>query len=104
MHEHPHFGRVNKAVILAMKKSILAGANKARRKVDYFTDEDEIKILAHPNHQPTFPSGVQKRLVFFCTTVFLIRGNSELYNLRLSDFTLGTDERGREMLRYNADI
>lgn len=100
MHSHPHFGRVNKSVVLAMKKSILAGANKARRKVDYFTDDDEIRILAHLNYQPTHPSGVQKRMVLFCTTVFLIRGNKELYNLRLCDFTLSSDERGRELLRY----
>ena len=100
MHSHPIFGRVNKSVILAMKKSIMAGANKERRKVDYFTNDDELKILAHPLHQATFPTGVQKRFAWYCTTVFLIRGNNELYFLRLADFTLGIDERACETLRY----
>lgn len=100
MHAHPFFGRVNKFVILAMKKSILAVANKGRRKVDFFTDEDELKILAHPLHQADSPTGVQKLFAFYACTVYLIRGSSELYNLRLVDFTLGLDEQGKEILRY----
>lgn len=100
MHAHPFFGRVNKFVILAMKKNILAGANKGRRKVDFFTNEDELKILAHPLHQADSPTGVQKRFAFYACTVYVIWGSSELYNLRLVDFTLGLDEQGREILRY----
>jgi hypothetical protein len=32
---------VNKSVILSIKKNIKAGAYKSRRKVDFFTAEDE---------------------------------------------------------------
>lgn len=99
MHTHPFFGRTNKSVIMAMEKSIKAGANKARRKVDYFTDEDERRILAHPLHQPNCAYGVQKRFVLFATSVFFVRGNTKLWKLRAVDFCLGTDERGREVLR-----
>ena len=77
-HTHPFFGCTNKSVILAMEKSIKVGANKAKRKVDYFTDEDERRILAHPLHQPNCAYGVQRRFVLFATFVFFMRGNTKL--------------------------
>lgn len=40
----------------------MAGASKAKHKVDYFTEEDERRILAHPNNQATFPTGVRDAL------------------------------------------
>jgi hypothetical protein len=46
LYTHPFFGRINKLVVLAMKKSIKAGANRACRKVDLLSDEDERKMLA----------------------------------------------------------
>ena len=38
-----------------MKRSIAVGANKPWRKVNYFPDDDERRILQHPNHQCKLP-------------------------------------------------
>ena len=52
MHVHAIFGKTNRIVVNAMKRSIMFGANKARRKVDYFIDEGEQKILLFKGHLP----------------------------------------------------
>jgi hypothetical protein len=93
LHTHPYFGRMNKAVILSMKKSIAEGANNDRCKVDYMTDDDERLILSHPEHQANCAKGVQYRFVLYCVFVFFVRGNRELYNLLLKDIEVGFDER-----------
>lgn len=61
IHLHASFGKTNKAVVNAMKRSIMVGVDKARRTIDYFTDEDECKILAFKGHLPITPTGVHKQ-------------------------------------------
>ena len=92
--EHPFFMSVNRVVNEAMLMSRNAGANKGRRKVNCLTFEDEKKILNHPHHQVTSPRGLQKRIVYYCTIVFLIRGNHKMWGLKYEDFTIGTNNAG----------
>ena len=47
-----------------MTRSIAGSANKPRRTVDYFTDNDEGRVLEHPDHQGNHPAGVQKIFVY----------------------------------------
>jgi hypothetical protein len=61
--------------------------------------ELEKQILAHPEHQATFPTGAQKRLAYYLWTVFLIRGNEEMWNLKFQDFSICVDEKGFEFLQ-----
>lgn len=96
---HPWFLGAGRAVLRAMELSRNSGVNKDRRKVDALSYEDEIKILSHPLHQANYPDGVHMRFAYYCFVVFLIRGNTKLYNLLLKDFELGTDERGFTYLK-----
>ena len=97
--EHPFFMSVNRAVNEAMLMSRNAGANKGRRKVSCLSFDDERKILDHPEHQITSPRGLQKRVVYYCTVVFLIRGNNEMWGLQYNDFTIGVDNAGYSFVK-----
>lgn len=92
--KHPFFLTTNRAVNESMTLSVNAGANKGRKKARGLTFEDEIKILSHPSHQVTFARGLLKRLVYYCTIIFYVRGNTEMYNLLYSDFERGVNSAG----------
>ena len=91
---HPFFINTNKAIQNAMKRSRAVGVGRVRRKVDALTFEQEKRILACAIHQCNTPNGVHKRWAFYCFVVFLVRGHSELYNLRFGDFKHGFDSIG----------
>lgn len=92
--KHPFFLTVNRAVNESMTMSVNAGANKGRKKARGLTFEDEVMILSHPSHQVTFARGLLKRVVYYCTIIFYVRGNSEMHNLRYCDFQRGENNAG----------
>lgn len=74
-----------------MRKSIMARAKKVCRKVDYFTNAHERKMLAHPNYKPNSSFGVQKPFLYF---YFLCRWEHWTVQFAFKWFTLGNDESG----------
>jgi hypothetical protein len=96
---HPFFMTTNRAVNESMTLSVNAGANKNRKKAKGLTFEDELKFLSHPSHQVTFPRGLLKRIVFYCTIIFYIRGNTEMHGLLYSDFQRGVNNAGSEYVK-----
>ncbi|KAG0578469.1 hypothetical protein KC19_4G025600 [Ceratodon purpureus] len=96
---HPCFQKATQSCHKAMELSRFSGVNKRRKKAACISLEVEKQILAHPEHQATFPTGVQKRLAYYLWTVFLIRGNEEMWNLKFQDFSICVDEKGIEFLQ-----
>jgi hypothetical protein len=96
---HPCFQKAGQSCHKAMELSRYSGVNKKRKKAACISLEVEKLILSHPEHQATFPTGVQKRLAYYLWTVFLIRGNEEMWNLKFHDFSVLVDEKGSEFLQ-----
>ena len=53
---------------------------------------EEAMIMNHVSTQLTSPRGIQKRLLYYIVTYFVIRGNNECYKLNYKDFTIGTNQ------------
>ncbi|KAG0570447.1 hypothetical protein KC19_6G162600 [Ceratodon purpureus] len=98
---NPYFVEVNSAVVAAMEKSRDAGANKQRRKPKCLSFAEEALILGHASQSLSSNVGVLKRILWFNTSQFMIRGNTEMYKLRFKDFTQGIDDHGRCYVEYN---
>ena len=98
--KNPFFIDCKKSLVIAMEHSRDAGANKKRRKVDALIWEQELLILNHELHQSINPRGCQMRFAFFCSVIFLIWGNKEIYKLQVDDFSVEYDQQNRKYLRY----
>lgn len=96
---HPCFQKAGQSCQKAMELSRYSGVNKKRKKAACISLEVEKLILSHPEHQATFPTGVQKRLAYYLWTVFLIQGNEEMWSLKFHDFSVLVDEKGSEFLQ-----
>jgi len=79
-----------------MKKSRDARVNKPRKIAQAFTIAEERQVLDYTGHKTINPGGLQKQFVFYCTLVFFIRGNKDLYNTLYKDFKLGINANGKE--------
>ena len=99
--KHPLFIKSTRAVVSSMQRSRAAGVEIKRRKVEAISFEEERLMLDHSDNQANYARGAQKRFALYCFIVFLIRGNSELHDLLLKQFTAGVDSEGRGFLRYD---
>lgn len=84
---HPYFVHSVDCFLQAMKKFVAEGANKPRQKVGILTVEDEKLILRHPCNQLHYPIGLAKRFAFYCCSVFMVRGQSELHSMENGMFS-----------------
>ena len=92
------FLEVSSAVVAAMEKSRDAGVNLGRKKPKCLSFAEEAMILNHHSHTITYNVGVLKRILWFNTTYFLIRGNKEMYKLKFRGFLQSTDDLGRQFV------
>ena len=92
--EHHFFQQTNAAVEMAMELSRARGFNLPRKKPKSLSLAEESRILNHPLHQLTSPRGIQLRMLWFCVSQFIIRDNTECYELRYQDFEQGVNEAG----------
>lgn len=92
---NPYFLEVSAAVVASMEKSRDSGVNKARRKPKCLSFAEEALILNHESQSLQNNVGVLKRILWFNTSYFMIRGNKEMHKLKYKDFTQGVDDYGR---------
>jgi hypothetical protein len=97
--DHQFFFQTNSAVVKAMEMSRDAGANKPRVKPKCLTFSEEALILKHHSTQLNCPKGLLKRMLYYCVTFFVIRGNKECYNLKYRDFTIGVNQAGARFVK-----
>ena len=88
------FFQKNVAIEKAMELSCNAGVNKPRVKPKSLSFFEESLILNHFCTQLNTPKGIQKRMLYYVVTYFVIRGNKECYNLKYKDFTIGANQDG----------
>jgi hypothetical protein len=91
---NPYFVEVNSTVVASMELSRDVGVNKDRKKPKCLSYAKESLILNHDSHKLHHALGVLKRMLWFNTTRFFIRGYAEMYKLQYRDFKLGVNEAG----------
>ena len=97
---NPYFVHTIDSLLLTMRKFVTNGDNKPRQEVDIFTVEDEKLILGHPCHQVHNPIGLAKHFAYYCYSVFIIHGQSELHNMEINMFSEVLYD-SRPCVRYN---
>ncbi|CAM6098604.1 unnamed protein product [Calypogeia fissa] len=83
-----------------MKRSTIAGANKAWKKATVISLTSEEVILSHFCTSRSHPRGLQRRAVYYLLCRFAIRGGIELHNLVKEDFEFGANDAGK-FVRYD---
>ena len=74
----------------AMKLFCDARANESRMKSKSLSYK-EVLILFHRKTQLNSSRGIQKRMLYYIVTYFVIRNNEECYNLKYKDFTIASN-------------
>ena len=77
---------------MAMQLSRDARVNKVRVKPKSLSSAEEARILNHLSIQLTSPRGIQKWMLYYIGTYFVICRNNECYKLNYKDFTIGTNQ------------
>ncbi|BBN10527.1 hypothetical protein MPTK1_5g04240 [Marchantia polymorpha subsp. ruderalis] len=88
------FQRTGVAMLEAMRRSVLAGANKRRKKPSVVSWVSEQALLTDKDHQASHPYGCFRRWTYYCISRFQIRGGKELYNVMDCDFHETRDKDG----------
>ena len=90
--EHHFFFQTNVAVEIAMQLSCDARVNMVRVKPKSLSSAEVAMILNHVSIQITSPRGIQKQMLYYIVTYFVICENNECYKLNYKDFTIGTNQ------------